>query len=160
VVTIMLTRVALLKVSLYMMRGIIMTVTKPMTRLTKAIRSKIDEINAQQVVFFTHGDDIAHINNVMLYLRKNEHTNRLKLVTVLSEDDSVPRKVQQEVKILDRAYPDIDIEFVERHGTFGPQMIRRLSKEWGIPLNLMFIGSPTGNLGYSLAELGGVRLII
>jgi len=160
VVVVMLTRVALLKASLYMLRGMIVAITKPMGRLMSAVRAKIDQINAQQVVFFTHGDDIAHINNVMLYLRKNEHTNRLKLVTVLAKDDSVPRKVLQEVKLLDQAYPDIDIEFVERRGTFGPPLIRRLSKEWKIPLNLMFIGSPTGNLGYSLSELGGVRLII
>ena len=40
------------------------------------------------------------------------------------------------------------------------QLIQKLSEEWDIPTNLMFIGSPGGRLPYGLAELGGVRLII
>jgi hypothetical protein len=56
--------------------------------------------------------------------------------------------------------PQIDIEFVVLEGTFGPQLIQRLSLEWHVPTNLMFIGSPRGKLTYGLAELGGVRLII
>ncbi|MCP4505815.1 MAG: hypothetical protein GY826_05395, partial [Fuerstiella sp.] len=45
-------------------------------------------------------------------------------------------------------------------GQFSPELILRLSEEWNIPRNLMFIGSPGGRLPYDLGELGGVRLII
>ena len=38
--------------------------------------------------------------------------------------------------------------------------LRPLSREWGIPKNYMFIGSPSGQFPYRIAELGGVRLII
>ena len=46
------------------------------------------------------------------------------------------------------------------HGKFGPELIGRLSEEWDIPKNFMFIGSPGDHFLYGLAELGGVRLII
>jgi len=160
VVTIMLNRVALLKGGLYLIRGIIITLTKPLTALRLSIREKIDQINSQQVVFFTRGDNLANLNKVMQYLQRNEHTNRLKLVTVVGDDGEVPKKLAADIEFLNQAYPEIEIEFVVREGKFGPQLLRSLSKEWSIPLNLMFIGSPGSNLSYSIADLGGVRLII
>ena len=45
-------------------------------------------------------------------------------------------------------------------GRFGPDLVQRLSKEWQVPANFMFIGSPGDHFVYGLAELGGVRLII
>jgi hypothetical protein len=62
--------------------------------------------------------------------------------------------------VLDRAYPDIKIEFIQLHGEFGPEIISELSKKWDIPPNFMFIGSPGDHLPYKLSDLGGVRLII
>ena len=46
------------------------------TRGAKAIRSKISQINSQEFVFFTRGDNIANLNQVMLYVLNNEHTSR------------------------------------------------------------------------------------
>jgi hypothetical protein len=37
--------------------------------------------------------------------------------------------------------------------------LERLSRDWCIPRNSMFIGSPSGRFPYKIAELGGVRLI-
>ena len=82
------------------------------------------------------------------------------MVTVVNDPSEVPQRMEQDLQFLDEAYPDIDIEFVVLEGTFGPALIQRLSKEWHVPTNLMFIGSPGGKLVYGLAELGGVRLII
>ncbi|MBP2667712.1 MAG: family permease, partial [Firmicutes bacterium] len=65
-----------------------------------------------------------------------------------------------DIRFLDRAYPEIDIEFVVHQGTFGPDTIQELSAKWSIPPNFMFIGSPQNDFKYSLADLGGVRLII
>jgi hypothetical protein len=79
---------------------------------------------------------------------------------VVSKSDQVPARIEKDLKFLDRTYPAIDIEFVVREGVFGPALIEELSREWKIPRNFMFIGSPTGHLMYGLAELGGVRVII
>lgn len=160
VVGIMLFRIDLLKASLGMLRSMTATVVGPMTKVSGWVRGKIDEINSQQIVFFTRGDNISNLNNAMLYVRQNEHTNRLKVVTVVDEASKVPESMAQDLEFLDKAYPEIDIEFVPLEGKFSPELIQNLSDEWNIPKNLMFIGSPGGRLPYGLAELGGVRLII
>ncbi len=122
--------------------------------------AKIEGINAQQFVFFTRGDNIANINEAMLYVRCNEQTKRIKVATVVKDDGEVTSALQRDLEFLDKAYPDIDIEFVVVHGVFGPLLIQKLEKEWNIPANFMFIGSPGDHFLYGLAELGGVRLII
>ena len=160
IVTVMLTRIALLKICLFIVRAFISALLQPMHGITQWIRNKIDEINSQQVVFFTRGDNISGLNNAMLYVRQNEHTNRLKVVTVVRDPADVPARLKTDLEFLDEAYPEIDIEFVVLEGRFGPELIRELSEKWKIPANLMFIGSPRGHLMYGLAELGGVRLII
>ncbi|HSF17211.1 MAG TPA: hypothetical protein VLK65_16800 [Vicinamibacteria bacterium] len=59
--------------------------------LATAIRSKMDEINSQQVVFCTRGESLHNLNEAMLYVRNNEHTNRIKVVTVVQDEKEVPR---------------------------------------------------------------------
>ena len=160
VIGIMLSRTALLAGLLTMLRTVTVAILSPMTTLTRWIRTKIDEINSQQIVFFTRGDNIANLNNALLYVKQNEHTNRRKIVTVTNENVPLPATLEQEIEFLNHAYPEIDIEFVHLIDQFSPELIQRLSKEWNIPANLMFIGLPGGKLPYDLAELGGVRLII
>ena len=67
---------------------------------------------------------------------------------------------KSDVEVLDREYPEIKIEFIEIKGTFGPTLIKELSQKWNIPINFMFIGSPSNHFPYRIEELGGVRLII
>ena len=78
----------------------------------------------------------------MLYIKKNESTRRLKIVSVLKKDMKVPEGLKTDIEVLDRAYPEIHIEFVEEPGSFGPEKIQELSKRWKIPTNFMFIGAP------------------
>ncbi len=159
-VTIMLTRIDLLKATLYLIRTAIASFVRPMGAMTESIRSKIEQINSQQVVFFTRGDNVANLNTAMLYILRNEHSNRVKIVTVVNDRSEVPPKLEKDLEFLDEAYPSIDIDFLVLEDKFNPGLIQRLSKEWNIPTNLMFIGSPGKSFPYGLAELGGVRLII
>jgi hypothetical protein len=96
----------------------------------------------------------------MLYVSRNEQTDRIKFVTVAQNPEDVPAKLAQDIEFLDKAYPDIDIDFVIIQGSFGPDLIKQLSEEWDIPTNLMFIGSHGGHFHYDQAKLGGVRLIV
>ena len=125
-------------------------------RLNRTIRKLIQ----QEFVYFTKGDDISVLNRVMMYVEENEITKKLKIVTVLKDGQNVPPAFLSDVKVLDRAYPDIDIEFIEMKGEFGPALVNHLSAEWRIPTNFMFIGSPGDRFPYRVADLGGVRLII
>jgi len=160
IVSLMLGRITLLKACLFMLRSISGALVRRIGWLSRVIRSGIERINAQQIVFFTRGDNVANLNNAILYIRKNEHTSRVKVVIVARDPSEVPERLKQDLRFLNEAYPDLDIEFVVVDGTFGPELIQALSARWRIPTNLMFIGSPGQGFRYGLAELGGVRLII
>lgn len=124
--------------------------------LKKAIR----KLSGQEFVYFTKGDDISILNKVMIYVQENEITRRLKIVTIVNEEQEPPESFQADLEVLDRAYPEIKIEFVQVKGVFGPPLIEELSKKWNIPQNFMFISSPSDRFTHRLEELGGVRLII
>jgi len=160
IVVIMLERIAILRFILFLVRSLSAAVAGTMKRLSQRIREKIDEINSQEVVFFTRGDNLANLNMVLRYVQENEHTNRLKIVIVVQDESEIPPRLADDLDFLDEAYPDIKIDFVVVHGKFGPELIKKLSREWNIPTNFMFIGSPGSHFPYRLSDLGGVRLII
>ncbi len=160
IVSVMLGRIAILKAMLFIVRTVIIALLAPMNGTIRMIRERIDVINAQQMVFFTHDDDIAVLRKVLDYIQVNEHTNRVKFVTLVSEGGEPEPGLRREIEILDKAYPKIEVEFVVMEGEFTPDLIEELSRVWHIPTNLMFIGSPRGHLAYGLADLHGVRLII
>ncbi|BHH82441.1 APC family permease [Desulforhopalus sp. 52FAK] len=160
IVTIMLGRITILKAVLFLVRSMLMIFVKRMTSASQKIRAQIDKINDQQIVFFTRGDNLSNLNQAMIYVQQNEDTNKIKVVNVVAQKEELPPNLKKDLDFLNEAYPDIDIEFVPLTGTFSPKLIMKLSKEWQIPPNLMFIGSPGDHLIYGLADLGGVRLII
>jgi len=128
-------------------------------RLIEELKA-IYNINSQQFIFFTNHDDVATLNKVLQYIEANENTRRLKIVAVLNENEHIAKNLKNDVNVLDRAYPNIIIEFIEEEGVFGPDKIKELSKRWNIPINFMFIGSPGDKFPYRIDELGDVRLII
>ena len=121
---------------------------------------QLRELNKQEFVFFTKGDNVSNLNKVMAYVVENEFTTRLKIVTLLPKGEKFPEDLLNDIRVLDRAYEQIVVDFVTMDGKFGPELIDRLSREWDIPKNFMFIGSPGDRFPYQISELGGVRLII
>ncbi len=124
--------------------------------LTKEMR----RLNKQPFVYFTKGDNIAVLNKVIQYVQENEITQKLKIVTVLQKEQKLNKVFARDFEAMDRAYPDIKIEYIQIPGIFGPEIIDKLSREWNIPHNFMFIGSPSNRFPHRLSDLGGVRLII
>ena len=160
-VVVMLNRTAILEMMLNFVEYLFIPIVKLVTRINRGIGDLIDRITSQEFVFFTRGDNLPNLNKVLLYIKNNEHTKRLKIVNVQEEkDEEALDRVRRDIEFLDRQYADIDIEFVEIHGKFTPEFIRKLSKQWDIPVNFMFIGSPGDRFPYRIEELGGVRLII
>ena len=160
VVAIMLGRIGLLRVCLFVVQAISEKIRKLTGMWSESLQERIRVINSQEFVFFSRGDNVHNLNKVILYVLKNEQTSRIKVVTVVGAGAEVPPKLERDIGFLNEAYPDVDIELVVIGGRFGPELIERLSKEWGVPTNCMFIGSPGDHFVYGLAELGGVRLII
>jgi hypothetical protein len=131
------------------------------SRLSKLkISGLISGLESQEFVFFSKAEDISGLNKVLIYVSENETTNRLKIVTVLKEDETIGKEFLSDIKVLDRIYNDIRIDYITIHGTFGPDLIDELSLKWKIPKNYMFISSFGKDFRYQISELGGVRLII
>jgi amino acid transporter len=160
IIVIMLERIMIMEGILFIVNSLISSAHLPLERLRTLIERLKEQILSQQVVFFARGHNVAHLNRVMQYVIDNEHTNRLKVVTVVNNPNEVSESLVHDIHVLDRAYPELEVQFMVVEGKFSPELIQRLSKEWRIPVNYMFIGSPEGRLKYPLADLGGVRLII
>ena len=159
-VLVMLNRTALLKLLLRLIRYFLDPINRFLIRSYKGINRVIDKINDQEFVYFTKKDDVAALNKVLLYIRNNEHTRKLKIVSVFPEGEKATDSFVSDLDVLDREYPQIKIEYIQLKGEFTPELIRELSERWKIPINFMFIGSPSEKFPYPLQELGGVRLII
>jgi len=126
----------------------------------KKISRLIKGLESQEFVFFSKADDISGLNKVLIYVSENETTNRLKIVTVLKDGETINKDFLNDIKVLDRIYGDIYIDYITIHGDFGPVLIDELSRKWKIPKNYMFISSFGKDFRYQISELGGVRLII
>ena len=160
VIGFMLHRVTILKIILLIIAYITPEKSTLFSSINRSIKKAINKINSQQFVFFTNHDDVVSINKVLQYIETNENTRKLKIVAVLNDEEHIATNLRNDVKVLDRAFPKIEIEFIEEEGVFGPEKIKELSKRWKIPVNFMFIGSPGDKFPYKLQELGEVRLII
>ena len=160
-VAIMLNRIALLEFVLKFIEYLFIPILKLVNRTNHKIRATINRIESQEFVFFTRGDHLSNLNKVLLYIQANEHTKRIKIVTVNPEPQpNLIDKLKKDIEFLDREYPEIKIEFVEIQGSFAPELIENLSEQWKVPINFMFIGSPGDQFPFRLEELGGVRVII
>ncbi len=156
----MLNRNHLMEFSLSILRNITDVLRKISVVSRKKINRFITKLHEQEFIFFSKADDIATLNKVMIYVQENEITKRIKIVTVLKEHEPAPQQFLNDFDVLDRAYPYIKMEYITIVGAFGPPLIEKLSKEWNVPKNFMFISSPGEKFSYRVEELGGVRLIL
>ena len=125
------------------------------------IKQALGELIGQEFVFFTKGDNISVMNKVISYVNENEITRKLRVVTILSAHSKpVSEKFVSDLEVLDRAYPHISIDYIQMPGIFGPELIKQLSEEWKIPVNFMFISTPSDRFSHHVSELGGVRVIV
>ncbi|MDX1363529.1 MAG: APC family permease [Arenibacter latericius] len=160
VVFFMLYRTAIFKIVLVVLTYVFPNRGPLFKTLHRYTQRMLTAINKQQFVFFTKDDNVATLNKVMLYITRNEPTKILKIVSVLDKNDTIPIRLKQDIDVLNRAYPEIDIQFIVEDGVFGPAKIKEFSKRWGIPTNFMFIGSPSEKFPYKIQELGEVRMIV
>jgi amino acid transporter len=156
----MLKRVTILRIILAIVQYAFNSFRRWVYKIDKRILNVIHEIDGQEFVFFTKGDNISSLNKVILYIKKNELTRRLKVVKVCEKDEVLPNSLTSDIDFLNREYPEIKIQFVKVIGKFSPEFIHEYSESSKIPINFMFIGSPSEHFPYRIEELGGVRLII
>jgi hypothetical protein len=153
-------RVQILRALLAGSRAVVARFRNASRRLNKQIMGKIQQINSFQVIYFSRGDDLEALNRTALYVLTNELTTRLKVVHCYETSDAIPTVLAENLKTIDRMYPQLRIDLVLVRGRFGPELIERLSQRFGVPKNYMFIGTPGHMFPHSISDLGGVRLII
>lgn len=120
----------------------------------------IKKLTQQKFVFFSKGDDISTLNKVMMYLHENEVTNKIYIVSILEEYQNPTKQFLADFEALDRAYDEVDMEYIIEEGSFTPEKVEELSQKWNIPKNFMFIASPGERFSHRVEDLGGVRLIL
>ena len=155
----MLNRIVIIKGIISLLENIYIPFRGFAIRSNKKLFRLHQQINNQEFVFFTKKDNVAILNKVMQYVEDNETTRKLKIVNIIKESENNDN-LKVELRVRDRAYPHIDIDFIEIIGESTPELIEELSQKWHIPKNFMFIASPSDRFSYRVADLGGVRLIM
>ncbi|MEJ5993114.1 APC family permease [Pedobacter sp. Du54] len=160
IIFLLLSRNIILKYLLVMVNNFFVSLKRIAAISRFHLNKSLKRLTEQEFVYFTKGDDISVLNKVMIYVQENEITKKLKIVTVVKDGKGPLESFLADLDVLDRAYPDIKIEYLQLQGRFGPELIAELSKQWEIPINFMFISSPSDKFSHHISELGGVRLII
>lgn len=160
IIFILLDRKFVLQYFLVVIKSVFDSFQNQARKLEALITKRINKLSFQEFVYFSKGEDISGLNKAIQYVQANEITTKLKIVTVLNENTVLDESFLRDFNALDRAYPDINIKFVQIVGKFGPELINELSEKWKIPTNFMFISSPSDRLTYRISELNGVRLIM
>ncbi len=159
-VAIMFLRIEILRLVLFVTRAVVDRVTAFNEWVRRTVYQSIDKINAREVVYFTKGDDLWILNRAALYVMRNEQTNRMKVVNVYERDEDINPQLAEHLATVDHMYPQLRIDFLAVKGTFGPEVIERLSQRLGVPKNSMFIGTPSDRFSHRVEDLGGVRIIL
>src|SRR5665213_1021384 len=128
--------------------------------LNALMMAKIRQINSFQVIYFSRGDDLNSLNRAAQYVLKNELTTRMRVIHCYEDQKDIPSTLADNLKTIDHIYPCIRIDLVLVKGAFGPELIERLSRRFGVPKNYMFIGTPGNHFPHSISDLGGVRVIM
>jgi len=160
IVGLMFLRVQLLRLVLFVSRGVVDTVMAVNARVRDAVGRKIEDINSRRVVYFTKDAAPAELNRAALYVLENEPSNHLQVVHVYKEEGDIPAELAEHLRTIDRLYPRLRIDFLAVKGVFSPGLIELLSRRLDVPKNYMFIGTPGDRFPHSIDQLGGVRLIL
>lgn len=160
IVGVMFLRTHILSIFLALLKAFSNRIREFNEEMSAKIIDKINEINSQGIIFFTKGDNASNLNKAMLYVQQNELTKRVSVIHLYNDKSEIPPNLKTDLAFLDEIYPEIKINLIEKHGEFSPETIYKISKEFGIAMNYMFIGAPGEKFPHNLSDLGGVRLII
>jgi len=69
------------------------------------------------------------------------------------------QKINDSLKTLNEIYSALKITLVVRKGKFDSEIVDAVSKEFGVPVNNIFIGAPEEKHTFAIQDLGGVRVI-
>ncbi|CAB1120891.1 unnamed protein product [Ectocarpus sp. CCAP 1310/34] len=97
--------------------------------VTSSIKDQLHELQDEPFVFFCKQPDTYVINKAILYVRDNEHTNRLIVVHCSNDVEGATIKtLSKHIEMFDTMYPKIKISLLTVTGSFSPGTIDWLSQ--------------------------------
>ena len=120
----------------------------------------MDKIRSQKVVFFAKNDNLEVLNKAVAYVQSNELTKWLKVVYVYEDiSDPMIKAIAENLRVIDRCFPKIVIDFVLVQGRFSPEVVAQVSSRLGVQRNFMFISCPGDRFPHDIGDFGGIRMI-
>lgn len=157
-VGVMFLRLQILKGLLFCSRSFLERLSAVSQWIHQIVLREMAHTSDQAMVYFAKGDDIVTLNRVALYVLENEHTAHLKVVHIY--DKELPEGLGENLKVIDRIYPQLRVDFVAVKGAFDPETVDSLSTRLQVPKNCMFIATPGDRFPHRIEALGGVRVIL
>jgi amino acid transporter len=146
-----------------LMRGILILIDRILERIGKwrlGVHEKIEEITNVRVVVFVGWGTLPRMVAAFNYIDRNEDCQNVLVFRFFgSENPEDELRLHKNLGTIRELYPHLTIEYMARKGEFSPESVDALSKELDVPKNMMFMGSLTHALPFSLQDLGGVRVI-
>lgn len=157
ITTVMFERIRILKYFLYLVsQGPVHL----QDRFAGVTQLAMDKIKSQKIAFFAKNDNLEVLNKAVSYVQSNELTKWLKVVYVYDDlSDPMIKAIAENLRVIDRCFPKVVIDFVLVQGTFCPEVVAQVSARLGVPRNFMFIACPGDRFPHDIGDFGGVRMI-
>jgi hypothetical protein len=112
------------------------------------------------VILFARGGNLGRLNTAFNYIMHNESSRSVIVFHLYNQPEYNKEKyLAESLKTLHEIFPLLKTQLVAREGKFGAEIINSVSKEFGVPVNNIFIGAPEEKHSFSIQDLGGVRVI-
>jgi hypothetical protein len=155
-VVLMYLRIPILKTILQMLNNLMTQVL--LWRTT--IIDRITTITKQQVILFTRGGNLNRLNTAFNYIVHNESSRSVLVLHLYNHpEQNEESSLKESIRVLEEIFPMLQVQLIVRKEKFGPDTIDAVSKEFGVPINNIFIGAPEEKHTFSIQDLGGVRVI-
>ena len=125
------------------------------------LSSEVKKIQDVPFIFFCKHDDLHLLNKAVLYIQKNEQTNKIIIVhcAQYNQQEESITSLTEHVKLIDLLYPRVKISLLIVNSQFNASIVEWLSKAHDIPINAMFISCPDANFAMQVSQLRGMRII-
>ena len=135
----------------------LMRVTRNIPSINQYIQRNFDDMVEGKFIVFVRTVD--RLYEILDYVNRNE--TGWNVVLVHCGDKKGYEEITKAIPVLQSAgfHPHFNLKTVYKDEKFGPEIIQKVSKEFGVHTNRILMGSINDHHQFSYDELGGVRII-
>jgi hypothetical protein len=134
--------------------------TKPWNFIHKYILAKFEDIVDGRFIVFVHHP--VRLYEILTYIHKNETGRNILLVHCKNgADEQYNLEIKELLPALKKAgvLSHLNIKLVSRNESFSPETVDKVSKEYKVSKNRIFMGSIHDHHLFDYEDFGGVRII-